>query len=483
MDATAKRPKRPTRLIPPTPINHESNTEHIVEAKREDEETVLTPLRAHYLKKSLVQLQFAQELDNITTASPNNVSTFSFLGPPFSPPPKDAQPLDLPFLRYVFRQFVLTFPFMAAAPKDFYSEKLQPFMASVLSRNLSPTSVLEEGDEGSEQATRLKLLMKLERNLSLFVGSATKLVEREEVVRLSQSDLDRLEMLAQQRQARLNKVKDIFEVNIVSVRAVTDKGRMRSRVHEVSICFSSCLCQYSRLLRNLSYALDVLICPMYLFLEDMVTSRHLRMKLVPAIFLIYLLILTWIKLRKAHPNDLVRPPPAKDRTTVNAPQSLPGPVYMSRGSSAESQYLSTHSTMSEDSFHSQLSPSQTTFHTPSRLAREKNRLTLRAYLHSLMGSSAIASSPVLRSFLLSGPTSMSLEELEDAKRREEADKVRDDGRKRFAKEIAGRVDGLREAVKSVKGDVMGKGNVTIIKQAKLILMKFDRWSNSYFRNH
>jgi hypothetical protein len=48
--------------------------------------------------------------------------------------------------------------------------------------------------------------------------------------------------------------------------------------------------------------------------------------------------------------------------------------------------------------------------------------------------------------------------LEDVKRREEADMVRDDGRKRFAKEIACRVDGLRDAVRSVKGDIMGKGD-------------------------
>lgn len=120
---------------------------------------------------------------------------------------------------------------MAAAPKDFYSEKLQPFMASALSRNLSPTSVLDEGDD--EQATRLKILTKLERNLSLFIGSATKLVEREEVVRLSQADLDRLEMLAKKRHARQAKMQDVFEVNIVSVRTVMDKGRMRSRIHEV----------------------------------------------------------------------------------------------------------------------------------------------------------------------------------------------------------------------------------------------------------
>ena len=98
--------------------------------------------------------------------------------------------------------------------------------------------------------------------------------------------------------------------------------------------------------------------------------------------------------------------------------------------------------------------------TPSRLAREKNRLTLRAYLHSLLASSKLASSPVLRSFLLSGPTSLSQEELEDAQRREDADNVREEGRKRFAKEVAARVDGLRDAVRSVKGDIMSKGQIS-----------------------
>ena len=74
-----------------------------------------------------------------------------------------------------------------------------------------------------------------------------------------------------------------------------------------------------------------------------------------------------------------------------------------------------------------------------------------------MSSGTIASSPVLKSFLLSGPTTLTSEELEDTRRREDADRMREDGRKRFAKEIAARVDGLRDAVKSVKGDIMGKG--------------------------
>ncbi len=74
-----------------------------------------------------------------------------------------------------------------------------------------------------------------------------------------------------------------------------------------------------------------------------------------------------------------------------------------------------------------------------------------------MTSTTLASSPVLRSFLLSGPITLTQEEREDVKRRENADRTREDGRKKFAKEIASRVDALRDAVKSVKGDIMGKG--------------------------
>ncbi|KAJ7507837.1 hypothetical protein B0H11DRAFT_2314475 [Mycena galericulata] len=410
------RPRRPTRTAPdaPSPLNNAIVSSPVSESHPAS--TDLTPLRAHYLKKSLIQLQFNRELDAITTPASTNVSSLSYLGPPFAPPPKDAAILDLPFLRYMFRQFILTFPFMASAPKDFYSDKLQPFMASVLARNISPTSVFDDGSEGVEQALRLRLLAKAERNLSLFVGAATKLVEREEVVRLTQADLDRLESAARKRHEKnLEAVKDIFEVNIVSVRTVVDKGRVRSRVHEEFIV---------RTRRSN-------------FPDVFVSRRYGDFRALA------------FELRKAHPTEEVKSPPVKDRTTVTAPPTSsplsPAPTFASR-----------QQAMWDDP-----DPAPQ-IQQISRLAREKNRLTLRAYLHSLLASYVIASSPVLKSFLLSGPTTLSREEVEDALRREEADKVRDDGRKHFAKEIASRVEGLRDAVKSVKGDIMGKDGLTQI---------------------
>jgi hypothetical protein len=79
-----------------------------------------------------------------------------------------------------------------------------------------------------------------------------------------------------------------------------------------------------------------------------------------------------------------------------------------------------------------------------------------------MSSPVILTSPVFRSFLSSSPITLTAEEEEDARKREEADRVREDGRQKFAKEVANRVDALRDAVKSVKGDIMGKGDFFFI---------------------
>ncbi|KAF9485334.1 hypothetical protein BDN70DRAFT_871354 [Pholiota conissans] len=395
-----------------------------VDQHRRDTPSDLTPLRAHYLKKYLVQLQFTRELDLIITEGPENVSTLSYLGSPFTPLPKNAPPLDLPFLRYVFRQFVLTFPFMAAAPKDFYSLKLQPFVNAVVARNITSGSVIDDGE--SVQKSRKKLLAKIERNLSLFINAATKLAEPEEVVRLSQTDLDRLEILAKKRQARLAKAKDFFEVNIIGVRTVVDRGRMRSRAHEEFIIRT----------RRSRY-------------PDVYTSRRYGdFRTLAA------------ELSKAHPEEEIPLPPQKDKTFVSAPPISPtasrppmSPSPLSRTSTTSTSATGYTTNYASDSY-TRRQPS------PSRLAREKNRLTLRSYLNTLLASSVIANSPVLRSFLLSGPITLTSDEMEDTRRREEADRVRDEGRKKFAKEIASRVESLRDAVKSVKGDIMGKDGLT-----------------------
>ncbi|TEB30268.1 hypothetical protein FA13DRAFT_1792719 [Coprinellus micaceus] len=383
----------------------------------------LTPLRAHYLKKSLIQLQFSRELDILTTTDVPNVSNLSFLGPPFSTPPKGVQPLDLPFLKFIFRQFVLTFPFMEAAPKGFYAEKVQPFVDALVSRNLAAASLLDDADEA--ETSRRKLLAKIERNMAMFLGSTTKLVEREDIVRLTQTDLDRLERLAERRKRHLAKNKDAFEVNVVGVRTVVEKGRVRSRAHEEFIIRT----------RRSRYH-DVYVSRRY---GDFKTLAN--------------------ELAKRYPEENIRLPPAKDRTTVTAPSSAPANSL--NFPSDTFSPISPNSVLSWDGSETQVPPSPSSRKSKKDgLARERNRLTLRAYLTSLLSSRTVGSSPVLKAFLLMDPVTLSPGELDDCRRREEADRTREESRKRFAREIASRVDSLRDAVKSVKGDLMGKDGLT-----------------------
>ena len=194
------------------------------------------------------------------------------------------------------------------------------------------------------------------------------------------------------------------------------------------------------------------------FPVDMVTSGRYIMRCVSHLAIVPSAE-SQTQLRKAHPDEEIRPPPAKDRTYVSSRAPL-GPTISNTSTSFE---LAASANRSQDSPSSSPVPTVA----PSlRLAREKNRLTLRAYLHALMSSVTIASSPVIKSFLLADPTTLTDEEVEDAQYREEADRTRDEGRKQFAKEVSARVDSLRSLVKGMKGDLLGRGHCCLPRSLK-----------------
>ncbi|CAE6455627.1 unnamed protein product [Rhizoctonia solani] len=410
-----------------------------------DDLQTLTPLRAHYLKKTLISLQFSNELNILTTQPSNpNISTLSYLGAPFTPLPRDVPREDLPFLRFMFRQFALTFPFLAAAPKDFFPNKLQPFIASVVARNLSSATNLLESDNETQANDGQQMLNKAEKHLALLLGAAMKIAENEEVVRLSQADLARIEKAAERRRRKAEaaggKRPEVFDVNVIAVRAITDKGRVRSKVHEEFVIRTRRTGQP-----------DVFVSRRYGDFKSLADE-----------------------LRKHHPMEEIKPPPPKDRSQVvvsSTPTnagfsgSIRSYLYGSGTSTPASSGAPTSPVPTNDSAEtlgSLGSPTSSSMQSQS-LTREKNRLTLRGYLHGLLShSSSIASSPVLRSFLLSGPIRLTDEERRDADRREEADRVREEGKKKFAEEIAARIEALRGAVRGVRGDMMGADGLSRI---------------------
>lgn len=178
------------------------------------------------------------------------------------------------------------------------------------------------------------------------------------------------------------------------------------------------------------------------------------------------------QLRKAHPSEDVRAPPQKDKTATSFMSSTLGNLRGNNSSSDPSAPgLTRTSTVSS-------------LESTTPLQREKNRLTLRAYIHTLLASSTLASSPVLESFLVSEPTTLTPEEEEDARRRVEVDRIREEGRQKFAQEIGNRVDKLRQNIMGVKGDIMGQGKYYYISHGYTQLRSFVVWqtvSPGYFR--
>ncbi|OWZ64547.1 hypothetical protein AYX14_06457 [Cryptococcus neoformans] len=426
-----------------------------------DPPTVLTPLRAHYLKKTLVSLQVSHELALITDPV-LGANALGLLGDPFVLPPQarqealqrvseiaraEGQVGDLPFLRFMFHQFLLPFPFLTAAPPTFWSAKVQPFLSSFLSttgisahatqteQEREVVESLMSKDELKEVQERRKLWVKVEKHLALMFGLGIKLTNGEEVVRIGQAELKRLEALQEERKRKWMEKHGGrqpgeahatgFEVNVIGVRLVMEKGRVRNRSHEEFI------------IRTSRHGVS----------DVFVSRRYGDFRRLAE------------ELRLAFPDSMIPFPPPKDKSTTAAPPPASAsatygaynPLRAIYGSGAQPTLADSTSSLQD---HPDSPPTATTSGTP--LSREKNRLTLRAYLNSLLTLPYVIESPILRSFLLSAPTALTPPEAVDCQRRLEADAVREEGRRRFRLEAEKRIEALREGLATFKGDVLSK---------------------------
>ncbi|TXT04944.1 hypothetical protein VHUM_04027 [Vanrija humicola] len=482
-------PRGPAPTLPPPPANDEgehlddgNSAEHTGEAGENNGETtaahlnpfhttlpsseltpptILTPLRAHYLKKTLVNQQIAHELGLITDPV-LGANALGLLGSPFVIPEaakKDvvARGIDLPFLRYMFHQFFLPFPFLATAPPTFWSQKVQPFLSSFLATTgVAAHSTLSQEDqdiaeslmtkeERKEAEDRRKMWNKVEKHLGLMIGVGVKLASGEEVVRIGQSELRRIEEAQAARRRKwaekhAHQETFTFDVNVVGVRVVSEKGRVRSKTHEEFII------RTQRTGHN-----DVFVSRRY---GDF---RRLAEEL-----------------RVLFPDALLPNPPPKDKSSAAPPppQAVPtgysayNPLRVIYGSSPAP---SGTSTPARTDANGQPLPDVP----PAPLSREKNRLTLRAYIQSILAMPEIANAPIMRSFLLSNPTALTPPEATDIQRRLEADAVREEGRRRFREEAERRVEALREGLAQFKGDILTKEGglksvFEIVRQVKLV---------------
>jgi hypothetical protein len=385
--------------------------------------TQLTPLRAHYLKRELVNGQLAKELHAL--ADPE---ALSIVGWPFEDRrkqrPAGDDDVDLPFLRFFLHHFVMTFPFLSQVDtKIFYSKKLQPFIESFMARNISMNEEREE--ETGASSKRHKLAGKAEKHVGLLISSAVKLADnggREEVVRIVDvksapipptptSAASTSSQTVPGTSATMHHAKPgemDFRVNVIGIRTVAYRNKIgRKNKHEEFIVKTS----------RQGHP-DVYVSRRY---GDFTKLSDL--------------------LRAEFPELDLRAPPPKDRRGVEA-----------AAATAQAAVPSTYA----DADNISLSDSAPTI----VLTRERNRLTLRAFLRTLLQTQEIANSSSLRGFLTADTTTLTPAEEADAAKREEMDRMREAETDKFRSEVETRVKDLERHLRSFKEDLVKKDGLS-----------------------
>ena len=166
-----------------------------------------------------------------------------------------------------------------------------------------------------------------------------------------------------------------------------------------------------------------------------------------------------IQLRSEYPELDIRAPPAKDRRGVDASATA--------GTAASAGDSDTHS-LSDN-------------HETVILSRERNRLTLRAFLRVLLQTEEIANSPTLQAFLTQETTTLNAAEEADAARREEMDRLREAETDQFRSEVEGRVKELERHLRSFKDDLVKKdglskvfATIRVTKDYKALPMEYQK---------
>ncbi|KAI0515228.1 hypothetical protein F5B22DRAFT_636532 [Xylaria bambusicola] len=123
----------------------------------------LTGKQEHYLKRELISEQVNWEINELN--SPTALRRF---GAPFKSDYGEVSPLDseLPILRYIFVHHVREFPFLdKAKEKEFWQDKLQVFLESFASKNISSS------EDRLEETKRRKLAVKCRKLVELMMVS------------------------------------------------------------------------------------------------------------------------------------------------------------------------------------------------------------------------------------------------------------------------------------------------------------------------
>ncbi|KAL5332979.1 hypothetical protein BJX70DRAFT_87590 [Aspergillus crustosus] len=402
---------------------------------------ILTGKQEHYLKRELIGRQVQQEIAELN--SPTALRRF---GAPFRSEFGEVAPIDseLPILRYIFVHHVRNFPFLdQAREKEFWQDKLQVFLESFANKNVSSS------EDRLEETKRRKLARKCEKLVELMMVSGIPTASGYEE-RIQFSEMEVVDRGANEKGLLVNMPEgnaiNGWDINVAAVRVTSVRRTVRHHQHAEFLI---------RVRRNGQP--DIFVFRR--FGEFVKLQKRLRIEI---------------------PGKILPPLPRKNKSSTTSTSSIWGGTVEDDELSISSVSTQDTSLVEEARSSRNLAPVDLLQRGRSRsrssvrksprgsadipretvLFREEQRISLRAYLRTLLQNKQVAQSKALEEFLIADPIIPGQEDTLDMQRRKEVDSIRIEEQRRFYEIAQQRAAELDVYMEKFRRDIVEHNGLT-----------------------
>ncbi|KAI6405224.1 hypothetical protein MCOR20_006653 [Pyricularia oryzae] len=411
----------------------------------------LTGKQEHYLKRELVSEQVKREISELN--SPTALRRF---GAPFKSDLGEVSPLDsdLPILRYIFVHHVREFPFLdKAREKEFWQDKLQVFLESFASKNISSS------EDRLEETKRRKLALKAQKLVELMIVSGVPTSSGyEERIRFSELevvDRDAIDTGVLSTMPEGNYLNG-WDVNVCAVRISSTRRNIRHHKHAEFIL---------RVKRK--GEMEHFVARRY---GDFTKMRNaLRTELLGKI------LPPLPKKNKSNTSaasilgNFSRKDDDDDSSVSSVSTQMTGKDGSEGGKTLSVRSLAGHRRSA--SLSGRGSPRVPTdgLHSPGHksdtiLFRENQRISLRAFLRSLLHNNQLATTKAMQEFLTRDSITPTDEDIRDIIRRKEVDEKRMEEQKKFYDIARKRAAELDSYMEQFRQDIVERNGLTMLFQ-------------------
>ncbi|KAH6998354.1 hypothetical protein BKA56DRAFT_626819 [Ilyonectria sp. MPI-CAGE-AT-0026] len=415
-------------------------------AKKEDTAPppgqTLTGKQEHYLKRELISEQVKWEISEL-----NSTTALQRFGAPFRSDHGEVSPQEseLPLLRYIFVHHVRDFPFLdKAREKEFWQDKLQVFLESFAGKQISSS------EDRLEETKRRKLAIKAKKLVELMmvsgIGTSSGFEERIRFSEIEIVDSNAIETGVMHTLPEGNYING-WDVNVAGVRVTNIKHTIRHHKHaefllrvkkrgELEYFVGRRYSDFARLLKRLRTELPGRILPEI----PKKNKSNTTTTFIPSF---------------SNGND-------SDASSISSVSTR----FTSRalGVDGSSSMLSpgVHANMSQG--HRRAGSSASVRTQAIVLWRENQRISLRAFLRSLLHNSQVANTVAVQEFLSGNPITPTDEDVEDIIRRKMIDEKRMEEQKQFYEIARRRAAELDEYMEQFRRDIVESNGLTKLFQ-------------------